>query len=288
MWLGVLRIILYTMAALTVCAVAFVAGVFVARQTVRAPGPLELPVTPTEQVKRAKELIEEALAARFEGDNAKAIRLLDEAVALDSSLKGLDYQRGLSFLFSGDFPNAEAAANASLAKGEEAAKARSLLIMCAAGRARSGETTDPKQVEEWFREARAKDPLSSFVHYAMGEYNRAIGQPRAAVDNYRRALERVSAADSYLVATVKAGLSKLRLRQASDPKPVMPSIDDPALPPEELFFAAAMALIDEDTATARAFLDRAEKVVRPEIFSALLRDSFFQDYLPDVNLTDPQ
>ena len=288
MWLGVLRIILYTLAALTVCAVAFVAGVFVARQTVRAPGPLELPVTPTEQVKRAKELIEEALAARFEGDNSKAIQLFGEAATLDSSLKGLDYQRGLSFLFSGDFPNAEAAANASLSKGEEAANARALLVMCAAARARSGETTDPKHVEEWFREARAKDPLSSFVHYAMGEYNRAIGQPRAAVDNYRRALERVSAADGYLVATVKAGLSKLRLRQTSDPRLVMPSIDDPALPPEELFFAAAQALIDEDTATARAFLDRAEKVVRPEIFSALLRDSFFQDFLPKDIVNDPQ
>jgi len=288
MWLGVLRTILYTLAALTVCAVAFVAGIFVARQTVRPPGPLELPVTPTEQVNRAKELIEEALAARFEGDNTKAIELFGEAATLDSSLKGLDYQRGLSFLFSGDFPNAEAAANASLAEGEEAANARALLIMCAAGRARAGETTDPKQVEEWFGQARAKDPLSSFVHYAMGEYNRAIGQPRAAVDNYRRALERVSAADSYLVATVKAGLSKLRLRQTSDPKPVMPSIDDPALPPEELFFAAAQALINEDTGTARAFLDRAEKVVRPEIFSALLRDSFFQDFLPEDRVNDPQ
>ena len=288
MWLGVLRTILYTLAALTVCVAAFVAGILVARQTVRPPGPLELPVTPTEQVNRAKELIEGALAARFEGDNAKAIRLFDEAAALDSSRKGLDYQRGLSFLFAGDFPDAEAAANASLAKGEETANARALLVMCAAGRARAGETTDPKRVEEWFREARAKDPLSSFVHYAMGEYNRAVGQPRAAVDNYRRALERVSAADSYLVATVKAGLSKLRLQQASEPKPVMPSIDNPAVPPEELFFAAAQALINKDATTARAFLDRAEKVVRPEIFSALLRDSFFQDFLPEDSVNNPQ
>lgn len=288
MWLGVLRTVLYSLAAITVCAVAFVAGIVVARQTAKPPRPLELPTTPAEQVKRAKELIEEALAARFEGDNTKAIQLFDEAAALDGSLKGLDYQRGLSFLFSGDFPNAEAAANASLAKGEEAANARALLVICAAGRARSGETTDPKQVEEWFREARAKDPLSSFVHYAMGEYNRAVGQPRAAVDNYRRALERVSAADSYLVATVKAGLSKLRLRQSSDPKPFMPSIDDPAVPPEELFFAAAQALLDGDTATARAFLDRAEKVVRPEIFSALLKDSFFQDFLPEDTTIDPR
>jgi len=288
MWLGILRTVLYSLAAIMVCAVAFVAGAVVARQTAKPPRPLELPVTPTEQVKRAKELIEEALAARFEGDNAKAIRLFEEAAALDNSLKGLDYQRGLSLLFSGDFPNAEVAANASLAKKEEVANAHALLVMCAAGRARAGETPDPKQVEEWFREARAKDPLASFVHYAMGEYNRAVGQPRAAVENYRKALERVSAADSFLVATVKAGLSKLRLRQASDPKPVMPSITDPVVPPEEHFFAAAQALLDGDPATAQAFLDRAEKVVRPEIFSALLNDSFFQDFLPKDTTTNPQ
>ena len=288
MWLGVLRTVLYSLAAIMVCAAAFVAGIVVARQTTKPPRPLELPVTPTEQVMLAKELVEEALAARFEGENAEAIRLFDEAAALDSSLKGLDYQRGLSLLFTGDFASAEAAANASLGKGEEMANARALLVMCAAGRARAGETTDPKQVEEWFRNARAKDPLSSFVHYAMGEYNRAIGQPRAAVENYRKALERVSAADSFLVATVKAGLSKLRLRQASDPKPVMPSIEDPAVPPEWLFFAAAQALLEEDPSTAQAFLDRAEKVIRPEIFSALLKDSFFQDYLPEDTTINPQ
>jgi len=288
MWLGVLRTILYTLAAITVCAVAFVAGIFVARQTVRPPGPLELPVTPTEQVNRAKELIEEALAARFEGDNAKAIQLFGEAATLDSSLKGLDYQRGLSFLFSGDFPNAEAAANASLAKREETANARALLIICAAGRARTGETTDPKQVEEWFGEARAKDPLRSFVHYAMGEYSRAIGQPRDAVDHYRKALERVSAADSLLVSTVKAGLAGIRLEQNTGGEVVATDVDLGGLPPEELFFGAARSLRAGDTERAKVLLERAREVLRPEVFSALIRDSFFQDFLPEGIVSDPQ
>jgi hypothetical protein len=68
----------------------------------------------------------------------------------------------------------------------------------------------------------------------------------------------------------------------------MLSIDDPAVPPEGLFFAAAQALLGEDPSTAQAFLDRAEKVIRPEIFSALLKDSFFQDYLPEDKTNDPQ
>jgi len=83
-------------------------------------------------------------------------------------------------------------------------------------------------------------------------------------------------------------LSKIRLRQNHDPKGLMPSLDDPSIPPEELFFAAAQALLKDDRIAAQAFLDRAEKVVRPEIFSALLKDSFFQDYLPKDTTTDPQ
>ena len=288
MWLTVLRRILFSFALLLLCGVAFLAGAFVARSNAPDSRPLELPQIPAEQVRRAKQLIEEALAARFEGDNKEALRLFDEATAADPSLKGLDYQRGLTFLFDGDFLSAENAANISLGKSEEEANAYALLVMCAAARAGAGETTDPAQVEEWAGKSRTKDPLGPFVHYAMGEYTRAIGQPRSAVEHYRKALERVSAADSFLVATVKAGLSGLRLRQDTDAKPVMPALDDDNVPPEWLFFAAGEALLQGDKVTAGAFLVRAQKVVRPEIFAALLKDSFFQDYLPEGIPNNPQ
>jgi tetratricopeptide (TPR) repeat protein len=284
----VLRAILYTMAALMVCAAAFVAGIFVARQTARPPvSPDSLETVPGQE-EHARELVESALAARFANDNTNAIRLFNEAAAADKSLKGLDYQRGLCLLQSGDFPGAEAAANASLAKNQEVANAYALLVMSAAGRASAGETTDQRRVAEWARNSRAKDPLSPFVHYAMGEYTRAVGQPSEAVAHYRKALERVSGADSFLVATVKAGLAGLRLKQDSEQKPVMPSIGDENIPPEWLFFAAAQALLDGDKATAQAFLARARQVVRPEIFDALARDSFFQDYLPEGISNNPQ
>ena len=288
MWLIVLRRILFSLALLLLCGVAFLAGIFAARSNAPDSRPLELPQTPAEQVRRAKQLLEDALAARFEGDNKEALRLFDEAIAADPSLEGIDYQRGLTFLFDGDFISAENAANASLEKGEEESEAYALLVLCAAARAGAGETTDTAQVEEWAGKSRAKDPLGPFVHYAMGEYTRAIGQPRAAVEHYRKALERVSAADSFLVATVKAGLAGLRLRQDTDPKPVMPALDAENVPPEWLFFSAGEALLDGDKATAAAFLARAQKVVRPEIFTALLKDSFFQDYLPEGILNDPQ
>lgn len=289
MWLIVLRRILLSLALVLLAGVAFVAGIVAARHlAVPDTRPLELPVTAPEQVRRARELAEEALAARFAGNNDKALALFNDAWAQDPSLRGLIFQKGLTQFFAGRLTEAENSARDSLAAGEDKADAYSLLVLCAAERARNGETTDKAQVAEWAEQARGEDPLSPFIHYARGEYARAIGEPREAVEHYRKALERVPPTDSYLVATVKAGLSGLRLRQPTDPKPVMPSIDEENLPPEWLFFAAAQALLDDDHETARAFLRRAQGVLQPEVFSALLRDSFFQDFLPDANLSDPQ
>jgi len=288
MWLTVLRRILFSLALLFLCGVAILAGAWVARLNGPDTRPLELPVIPPEQMRRARELVEAALAARFAGDNDKALQLFDEAKAADSSLQGLDYQRALTQFFAGRFGEAEASAQTSLIAGLETANAKALLVLCAAARAAAGETTDPRQVADWAASARSADPLSPFVHYALGEYARATSQPREAVEHYRRALERVSGADSFLVATVKAGLSGLRLRQDTDPKPVMPSLSDNNIPPEWLFFAAGESLLEGDRATAGAFLARAKTVVRPEIYAALLKDSFFQDYLTEGISHDPQ
>ena len=288
MRLTLLRRILLVIAVLFLCVIGFFAGVLGARMKASDERPLEPAKTPPDQVRQAKQLVEDALAARFEGNNSEALKLFDEASTADPSLKGLDYQRGLTFLFDGDVASAEKAANASLRKKEQEANAYSLLVVCAATRAAAGETTDSAKVETWAAESRAKDPLNSFVHYAMGEYLRATKQPRAAVERYRKAQERVSAADSYLVATVKAGLSALRLRQNSGPKQFMPQIGDDSVPPEWLFLAAGEALLQGDQQAAVAFLTRARGVVRPEIFAALLKDSFFQDYLPEGIPNDPQ
>lgn len=281
MWFKVLRRILFSLATVFLVIAAFVAGAVVAKLNPRDSRPLELPTTPAQETRRARELVEEALAARFAGDHGKALQLLDEAVLADPAIRGAEYQRGLTFLSEGNYAAAETSARASLSKNESVADAYALLVMCAAGRAAAGEATDPEEVAEWATKARQTDPLAGFYHYAQGEYARATGRPVEAVEHYRRALERVSAADSFLVATVKAGLSGLRLRQSSGVKTVMPSIEDQSLPPEWLFFAAAQALLDGDQATAKAFLERARQVVRPEIFSALLKDSFFEDFLPD-------
>lgn len=288
MWLTVLRRILFALALLLLCGVFFFTGALVARSNAPDTRPLELPTIPPEQARRALELAEEALTARFAGDHEKALRLFGEAASADPSLQGLDYQIGLTQFFAGRIVEAEAAAQAALAAKQQTANAYALLVLCAASRARAGETTDPVGVEEWARQAHTKDPLAPFVHYAMGEYTRAIGQPRAAVEHYRKALERVSAADSLLVSSVKAGLADLRVRQTSGKEYVAPEKDLRMLPPEELFFGAARSLLDGDEEKAKVFLERAREVLRPEVFSALLKDSFFQDFLPEDTFTNPQ
>ncbi len=288
MWLTILQRILFSLAVLLLCGLAFLGGTLVARSNRPDARPLELPSAATRQDNRVKELIEDALAARFAGNHREALKLFDAASAEDPAFEGLDYQRGLTFLFDGDIAAAEEAANVSLGKKEEEANAYALLVMCAAAHAASGETTDSEKVGRWAVNSRAKDPLGPFVHYAMGEYSRAVGQPLAAVDHYRRALERVSATDSYLVATVKAGLSGIRLGQDVDASDFISDSDQRNLPPEQLFFAAAHALRRGDNAEAEAFLARAQKVVQKETFDTLLKDSFFQDYFPEGRLHDPQ
>ena len=293
MWLTRLRRILYSLALLLVCGAAFILGMLYSRPSSPDWRPLELPVTVSApaasgETPGAPDLIEEALAARFAGEHGKALQLFDRAAAVEPSPAGLQYQRGLEFFFAGRLSEAEAAARLSVEAGEMEARSYALLVMCAAARSAKGESTDPTQVEEWAAKARTKDPLDSFVHYAMGEYSRAIGQPGQAVEHYRKALQRVSVSDALLMATVKAGLSDLRLNQAVGPEFVIPDLADESIPPEQLYFAAALALLGNDPQTAAAFLQRAREVLPPDVSSALLKDSFFQDYLPAHMLFGPQ
>ena len=288
MWLQTLRRILFVLTVLLLCGVAFFAGRLVAKSQARDMRPLELPGTPAEDVKRARGLAEEALAARFDGDNPKALQLFGEAAIADPSLAGIEYQRGLTMLFDGDPAGAEGAAEASLSRREAVADSYALLVMCAAARANAGETPDPAKVADWAEKAVQADPIAPFIRYAQGEYARATGHPAEAVEHYRKALDRVSPSDSYLVAAVKAGLSGMRLQQGAGAKFVMPEKNGDPVPPEHLFFAAAQALLDGDKVVAVTYLEQARKVVPPEVFSALLKDSFFQDFLPEGSLPDPQ
>jgi len=289
MWIETLRKLLLALAVLFLAGLAFVAGVYTSQKTAPRPMPAADAQKGAQQVRVARERVEEALAARFAGDQRKALDLFASAAEADSSLKGLDYQRGLSLLELGETAAAAEAAQRSLSRGEEEANAYALLVLCEAARASTGRpAASPEEVLALADKGRTADPLNPAPYYALAEFFRAVGQPALALGNYQKALERVSKSDSIMVATVKAGLSGIRLQQGVGPDVVVPSLQDKVIPPEWLFFAAADALLKGDKATAQAFLERARGVLPPDLFKALLDDSFFQDYMPDGMVTDPQ
>jgi tetratricopeptide (TPR) repeat protein len=289
MWIETLRKLLLALAGLFLAGLAFMAGVYASQKTAPRPMPAADAQKGAQQVRVARERVEEALAARFAGDQRKALDLFASAAEADSSLQGLDYQRGLSLLELGETAAAAEAAQRSLSRGEEEANAYALLVLCEAARASTGRpAASPEEVLALADKGRTADPLNPAPYYALAEFFRAVGQPALALGNYQKALERVSKSDSIMVATVKAGLSGIRLQQGVGPDVVVPSLQDKVTPPEWLFFAAADALLKGDKATAQAFLERARGVLPPDLFKALLDDSFFQDYMPDGMVPNPQ
>lgn len=112
------------------------------------------------------------------------------------------------------------------------------------------------------------------------------------MEAYRKALQRVAKSDGVIISTVKAGLAGLRMNQQTSGPPLSTPRVAGVSPPEQLFFAAADALLRGDTPAALGFLREARGRVSDPVYKALLQDSFFQDYLPtgiqDLQTTTPQ
>ena len=184
---------------------------------------------------------------------------------------------------------ADNAARLSVDNGEEISNAQALRgwILLEKARADGTVAAQGAGILTLLEEARVTDPLNPMPFYIMGEYYRADGRPALAVDAYQRALERVSKTDSFLVTTVKAGLAGLRLDHRADNPPLKLNVINGVLPPEQLFFGAADALLRGDNAAAAGFLGEARTRLPEEVFQALLQDSLFQDYLDPSILTEP-
>lgn len=289
MWLEVLRAVLYGMVVLLLAGIAFVAGAFTARKMAKPPPLVVVEEVPAEDRAAARELLEEALAARFVGRHAEALSRLEQARARHASMRGLEYQFALTYLDLGDFEAAEERARRSVDRGEEKSNAQALRGLILLGKARRDGSVAAQGAEILARlqESRETDPLNSMPLYIMGEYYRAAGQPELAVDAYQRALERVSKTDSYLVTTVKAGLAGLRLNYRHGDPPLKLQEINGVLPPEQLFFGAADALLRGDQAAAAGYLEEAKTRLPEKVFQALLQDSFFQDYLEPVMFNYP-
>jgi len=290
MWLEVLRAVLYGMVVLTLAGMAFVAGVFTARKLEKPPLVKIVEEVPAVDREAAREAVEAALAARFAGNHREALGLLEDARRLDPGMRGLSYQFALTYLDLDDYEQAEASARRSVERDEETSNAQALRgwIILEKARAEGNVTAKGAEILARLRESRETDPLNPMPLYLMGEAYRAAGRPELAVDPYRRALERVSKTDSYLVTTVKAGLAGLRLNYKDGDPPLKLQEINGVLPPEQLFFGAADALLRGDKAAAAGYLAEARTRLPEKTFQALLQDSFFQDYLDPSILNDPQ
>jgi tetratricopeptide (TPR) repeat protein len=289
MWLEILRAALYGLLVLLLAALAFVGGVFVAKETAKEPVVFAEEPVPSESRRLAREHVEAALASRFAGRHQEALASLDRARSENTKMRGLDYQFALTHLDLRDFEAARTAALRSAKKDEETSNAHALVALIALERARDGGSIEEVRAEilENIQRSREIDPLNPMPHYVLAEFQRAAGQPELAVDSYRRALERVSKTDSIMVSTVKAGLAGLRLHHEPDAPPLKLHSVNGIYPPEQLFFGAADALLRGDRAAAENFLRQAKGRLPAPLFDALLQDSFFQDFLPGGMLSDP-
>lgn len=290
MWLDVLRAVLYGLALLTLAGIAFVAGMFTAKETAKAPPVEVVAEAPAEDREAARNFFEAALGARFEGNHREALRQLEEARLLDPKMRGLQYQFARTYLDLGDYEQAEASARKSIDRDEEKSNAQALrgLILLEKAQAEDKVAREGPEILARLQESRESDPLNPMPLYVMGEFYRADGKPDLAVDAYRRALERVSKTDSYLVTTVKAGLAGLRLNYRDGDPPLKLQNINGVLPPEQLFLGAADALLRGDNKAAGDYLREVRTRLPEEVFQALLQDSFFQDYLVPGILSDPQ
>ena len=290
MWLEALRLFLYGLVVLSLAGIAFVAGVFTAEKLENPPMVKIVDEVPSADRQAAADAVEAALAARFTGSNREALGHLEDARRLYPAKRGLAYQFGLTYLDLGDYEQAEASAKRSVERDEETSNAQALrgLILLQKARAEGRVAAKEPEIMARLRESRETDPLNPMPLYIMGEAYRAAGRPELAVDPYRRALERVSKTDSYLVTTVKAGLAGLRLNHKQSDPPLKLQEINGVLPPEQLFFGAADALLRGDKAAASGYLAEARTRMPAKTFEALLQDSFFQDYLDASIVNDPQ
>jgi tetratricopeptide (TPR) repeat protein len=204
-------------------------------------------------------------------------------------MRGLEYQFALTYLDLGQYGPADDAARRSVDRGEEKSNAQAVRgwILLEKARAEGAVAAEGTEILARLEESRATDPLNPMPLYIMGEYYRADSRPGLAVEAYRRALERVSKTDSFLVTTVKAGLAGLRLNYRADHPPLKLHAVNGVLPPEQLFFGAADALLRGDNGAAAGFLREAKTRMPEEVFASVLQDSFFQDYLEASILEDP-
>lgn len=279
-WIARIGKVLMWLVVLCAAGAAFFGGVLAAKRLASPTAAAPVADVPAAQREEALGEAEKALAARFDGRHHEALEKFREAHRLDPSLRGLDYQMGLTQLHLGDYDAAELSARRSLQIGQDKSNAYALLALVALEKAKAAGRPESAReaVISNVQSSREADPLNSMPLYVLGEYYAAAGQPADAVQAYRMALERVSKSDSILISTVKVGLTGLQLDRKPDSPPYKIQEINGLRPPDQLIIAAADALLRGDKEGASALLSEARGCLPPPVFKAMLQDPLFQDY----------
>ncbi len=279
-----MKVVTYLIIALLVLTTSF--GLFLLgryqAKLAREPAALFVSSVSPERQQLARDLAEAAFSAGFAGEWDRAIELFKQARETDPDLRGIDLQLARCEYERGDYAAAEVFAQRSLDREESECSSHLLLARAALAKAQQAGSLNLalEPVMARLEMARRADPTNPEPFFHLAEVHRLKGQPAEALLAYQRAVERLPGTDNLFIATVKAGLSGLRLHAGDEARPVLTVPESGPVPPEQLYFAAADALLRNKVEEGEALLQRVRPHVPAGTFQALLKDSFFLDYLP--------
>lgn len=228
--------------------------------------PVPLPKNP-----EALDKLAGAVRAQMSRDNSTALELFREALALDPTLKGVQYQMAVVVMNQGDEAEAGRLAYAAIAAGDSVPQAYNLIGTMAARRR-------DFPVAAWaFQKGAEASPADPMILYNWSEALRAQGQTAEAIEKLRAAIQRNPGEPLYAL--------KLRLAriEAGEEKDLIPDVDrELALTPpagDWLMTAAAIALKHGRYQDAASLLTDAQRSMQPILFFGLLQeDPFFSKF----------
>lgn len=219
----------------------------------------------------ALDKLSSGIRAQLDRKNEEALELFREALALDPTLKGVQYQMAVVFMNQSDEAEAGRLAYASIAAGESVPQAYNLIGTMAARRR-------DFPVAAWaFQKGAEASPADPMILYNWSEALRAQGQTAEAIEKLRAAIQRNPGEPLFAF--------KLRLAriEAGEEQDIIPDVDrELALTPpagDWLMTAAAIALRRERYADAANLLGEARNRMQPILFFGLLQeDPFFSKF----------
>lgn len=237
----------------------------------------------------AQKKLASAIRLQLERKYKESLEAYREALLLDSSLKGVQYQMAVTAMNAGDEVAAKSYAYEAIGKSDSVVQAYNLLGMIAA---RSGDAA----TAEWaFERATIANPVDPMAYYNWSEVLRSRNEPRLAIAKLRSAMQRNPGEPLY---ALKLRLAKV---EAGDERDLLEEVDAQLKlnPPSAdwLLTAAAIALNQGQFDEAVTLLNLARRSMQPILFLGIIQeDSLFRKFRDnpkispfyDVKITTPE